>query len=57
MYDELKLLPLTWWTSDTSFVTTYALKDPIGPAVSMYDDMVKQHGLLWLYGSIFTLQL
>jgi len=19
----------------------------------MYDDMVKQHGLLWLYGSIF----
>jgi hypothetical protein len=56
MYDELKLLPLTWWTSDYKFRDHLrALKDPtIGPAVKrMYDDMVKQHGLLWLYGSIF----
>lgn len=56
MYDELKLLPLTWWTSDYKFRDHLrTLKDPIiGPAVKiMYDDMVKQHGLLWLYGSIF----
>ncbi|WP_414589292.1 hypothetical protein [Scytonema sp. PCC 10023] len=56
MYDETKLLPLTWWASDYKFRDHLrALKDPtIGPAVSiMYDDLVKQHGLLWLYGSIF----
>ena len=56
MYDEIKLLPLTWWASDYKFRDHLgALKDPtIGSAVSiMYDDLVKQHGLLWLSGSIF----
>ncbi len=56
MYDEIKLLPLTWWASDYKFRDHLrTLKDPtIGPAVRiMYDDLVKQHGLLWLYGSIF----
>lgn len=56
MYDELKLLPLIWWTSDYKFSDHLrTLKDPqIGPAISiMYDDLVKQHGVLWLYGSIF----
>jgi len=52
MYDELKLLPLTWWTSDYKFRDHLrTLKDPNIPAVK-HDDM-KQHGLLWLYGSIF----
>ena len=52
MYDELKLLPLTFWTSDFKF-RDY-LKHRQNPAVDvMYEDMVKQHGILWLYSSIF----
>lgn len=52
MYDELRLLPLTFFTSDYKF-RDY-LRDRKNPAVDvMYDDLVKQHGLLWLYGSIF----
>ncbi|UFP93291.1 hypothetical protein [Gloeobacter morelensis] len=57
MYDELKLLPLTWWTSDYHFSDHLrTLRDPvIGPAVAiMYDDLIKQHGTLWLYGSMFV---
>ncbi|KST69639.1 hypothetical protein [Mastigocoleus testarum] len=51
MYDELKLLPLTFWTSDFNFCEY--LKHRQHPAVDlMYRDMVKQHGILWLYGSI-----
>lgn len=56
MYDELKLLPLTWWTSDYHFGDYLrTLRDPaIGPAVKvMYDDLIKQHGVLRLYSSIF----
>lgn len=56
MYDEIKLLPLTWWASDYKFRDHLrTLKDPtIGPVVNiMYDDLVKQRGVLWLYGSIF----
>lgn len=52
MYDELKLLPLTFWTSDFKF-RDY-LKHRQNPAVDvMYQDMIKQHGILWLYSSIF----
>ncbi|MCC5637579.1 hypothetical protein LC593_17385 [Nostoc sp. CHAB 5844] len=56
MYDELKLLPLTWWTSNYKFrdhLRTF--KDPtISPAIRiMYDDLIQQHGVLWLYSSIF----
>lgn len=52
MYDELKLLPLTFWASDYKF-RDY-LRDRKNPAVDvMYDDLVKRHGLLWLYSSIF----
>lgn len=52
MYDELRLLPLTFFTSDYKFCDY--LRDRKNPAVDvMYDDLVKQHGLLWLYGSIF----
>ncbi|BAY10355.1 hypothetical protein [Calothrix sp. NIES-2098] len=56
MYDELKLLPLTWWTSDYKFRNhLQTLKDPtISPAIRiMYDDLIEQHGILWLYSSIF----
>ncbi|AGY60112.1 hypothetical protein GKIL_3866 [Gloeobacter kilaueensis JS1] len=55
MYDELKLLPLTWWTSDYHFSDHLrTLRDPaIGPAVKiMYDDLIKEHGSLWLYSSM-----
>ncbi len=55
MYDELKLLPLTFWTSDFKFDDYIRTrKDPkIKPAIDMmYDDLIKQHGVLWLYGSI-----
>lgn len=55
MYDELKLLPLTWWTSDYKFRDYLRTrKDPtISPAIKvMYDDLIKEHGILWLYTSI-----
>jgi hypothetical protein len=56
MYDELKILPLGFWTSDFKFqdyINTN--KDPkIKPAIDiMYDDLIKKNGVLWLYGSIF----
>jgi hypothetical protein len=51
MYDELKLLPLSWWTSECTFKTYLKMKD--SPAVDvMYDDMIRAKGVLWLYGSV-----
>jgi hypothetical protein len=51
MYDELKLLPLSWWTSECTFRTYLKMKD--SPAVDvMYDDMIREKGVLWLYGSV-----
>lgn len=51
MYDELKLLPLSWWASTNSFQDY--LHQRKNPAVDvMYDDLVKKHGILWLYSSI-----
>lgn len=55
MYDELKLLPLGFWTSDFKFGDyIHTRKDPkIKPAIDiMYDDLVKERGTLWLYSSI-----
>ena len=55
MYDEIKLLPLSFWTSDFKFDDYIRTrKDPkIRPAIDiMYDDLIKQHGVLWLYSSI-----
>lgn len=55
MYDELKLLPLCFWTSDYKFSDYLrTIKDPqIKPAIDiMYDDLIKQHGTLWMYSSI-----
>lgn len=50
MYDELKILPLTFWTSDFKFADY--LRERKNPAVDvMYDDLVKRQGV-WLYASI-----
>ncbi|MBH8556273.1 hypothetical protein I8751_28900 [Nostocaceae cyanobacterium CENA357] len=56
MYDELKLLPLIWWTSKYKFHDHLStLQDStISPVIRvMYDDLIKQHGVFWLYSSIF----
>jgi hypothetical protein len=51
MYDELKLLPLFWWTSECTFSTYLKMKNT--PAVDvMYDDMIRDKGELWLYSSV-----
>lgn len=55
MYDEIKLLPLSFWTSDYKFADYIRTnQDPkIKPAIAiMYRDLIEQHGRLWLYGSI-----
>jgi hypothetical protein len=56
MYDELKILPLTFWTSDFKFKDYInTRKDPkIKPVIDiMYDNLIAKHGILWLYSSIF----
>ncbi|MFQ4138108.1 hypothetical protein PGN35_017500 [Nodosilinea sp. PGN35] len=51
MHDELKILPLFWWTSECTFQTYLEMKN--SPAVDvMYADMIKEKGALWLYSSI-----
>jgi hypothetical protein len=51
MFDELKILPLFWWTSECTFGTYLQMKD--SPAVDvMYDDMIREKGSLWLYGEV-----
>jgi len=51
MYDELKLLPLSWWTSECTFKEYLKMRK--NPAVDvMYEDLVKRHGVIWLYFSI-----
>ena len=51
MYDELKILPLFWWTSECTFQTYLKMKN--SPAVDvMYEDMIREKGVLWLYGAI-----
>lgn len=51
MHDELKILPLFWWTSKCTFQTYLKMKN--SPAVDvMYEDMIKEKGRLWLYRSI-----
>lgn len=48
MYDELKILPLFWWTSECTFQIYLKMKN--SPAVDvMYDDMIREKGVLWLY--------
>lgn len=51
MYDELKILPLFWWTSECTFQTYLKMKN--SPAVGvMYEDMIREKGVLWLYRSV-----
>ncbi|BAY86208.1 hypothetical protein NIES267_57140 [Calothrix parasitica NIES-267] len=51
MYDELKLLPLSWWTSECTFKEYLKMRK--NPAVDvMYEDLIKRHGVIWLYVSI-----
>ncbi|MEO0538829.1 MAG: hypothetical protein AAF215_33845 [Cyanobacteria bacterium P01_A01_bin.123] len=51
MYDELKILPLFWWTSECTFQTYLKMKN--SPAVEvMYEDMIKEKGAFWLYRAI-----
>jgi hypothetical protein len=51
MYDELKILPLSFWTSDFKFGDY--LRENNNPAVDvMYADLIKRHGVVWLYSSI-----
>lgn len=51
MYDELKILPLFWWTSECTFQTYLKMKN--NPAVDvMYEDMIREKGVLWLYRTI-----
>ena len=51
MYDELKILPLFWWTSECTFQTYLKMKN--SPAVDvMYEDLIREKGALWLYGAI-----
>jgi hypothetical protein len=51
MFDELKILPLFWWTSECTFGTYLQMKG--SPAVDvMYDDMIREKGSLWLFGAV-----
>lgn len=51
MYDELKILPLFWWTSECTFQRFREMRNT--PAVDvMYDDMIRDKGILWLYREV-----
>lgn len=51
MYDELKILVLFWRTSECTFERFREMRNT--PAVDvMYDDMIREKGLLWLYEEI-----
>lgn len=51
MYDELWYLPLSWWTSECTFKNYLEMRN--SPAVDvMYDDMIREKGVLWLYGAV-----
>lgn len=51
MFDELKILPLFWWTSECTFQTYLKMRN--SPAVDvMYADMIKEKGAFWLYGAV-----
>nr|WP_223805498.1 hypothetical protein [Pseudanabaena sp. UWO310] len=44
-------MPLFWWTSECTFQKFREMRKT--PAVDvMYDDMIQEHGVLWLYGNI-----
>jgi hypothetical protein len=54
MYDELKILPLFWWTSECTFERFREMRKRNKQVIDiMYNDMIKEKGVLWLYGAIF----
>jgi len=51
MFDELRILPLFWWTSECTFGRYLEMKN--SPAVDvMYEDLIREKGTLWLYGAV-----
>ncbi|MEO0378256.1 MAG: hypothetical protein AAF329_27400 [Cyanobacteria bacterium P01_A01_bin.17] len=51
MYDELKILPLFWWTSECTFSTYLQMRN--SPAVDvMYEDMIREKSIWWLYSAV-----
>jgi hypothetical protein len=53
MYDELRILPLFWWTSECTFSTFREMRKTNKPVIDvMYDDMIRDKSVFWLYGSI-----
>lgn len=53
MYDELKILPLFWWTSECTFQRFRQMRIENGLVIDvMYNDMIREKGQLWLYGEI-----
>lgn len=53
MHDELKLLPLAWWTSECTFRRYLTMKD--SPAVDvMYADLIREKGAFWLYRTVLS---
>lgn len=51
MYDELKLLPLSWWTSTCTFQRYLEMRDTPA-ATAMYNDLIREKGALWLYRTV-----
>jgi hypothetical protein len=53
MYDELRILPLFWWTSECTFKQFQALRADHKLAIDlMYRDMIQEKGELWLYSEV-----
>lgn len=53
MYDELKLLPLFWWTSECTFQRFREMRMNNAAVIDvMYNDLIRDKGTLWLYSSI-----
>ena len=51
MFDELKILPLFWWTSECTFQAYLEMKN--SPAVDvMYREMIRERGEIRLYADI-----
>jgi hypothetical protein len=53
MYDELRILPLFWWTSECTFQQFRQMRQNNASVIDvMYDDMIRDRGALWLYLNI-----
>lgn len=54
MHDELKILPLFWWTSECTFQQFRNMRNT-SAVDAMYDDMIRDRGVLWLYGEVLRM--